>query len=153
VKSFDDISYVAIGMGWAAAGFFIAGLLRYHLLLPVLASSALGSAVGLIAAAIALRQKELPFSATLGDMKTRLRREGVKGESIVVNNPNWKMRGLGSLGMGLSLVALSGYMLIDTYIRHIPTLSILWVMLATGVVVAAMGIWIMQRQSSSQLAD
>jgi hypothetical protein len=153
VKSFDEISYVAIGMGFAATGFFIGGLLCYHSLLPVLASSAFGSVLGLIVAARVLRKNELPISATLGDMKARLLRKGVKGESIIVNNPNWKMRGLACLAMGLSLVALSGYMLIDTYIRHIPTLIIMWVMLAAGVVVAAMGVGVMKRPSSSQSMD
>jgi hypothetical protein len=129
---------------FAATGFFIGGPLCYHSLLPVLASSAFGSVLGLIVAARVLRKNELPISATLGDMKARLLREGVKSES-----PNWKMRGLGCLTMGLSLVVLSGYMLIDTYIHHNPTLS----MLAAGVIVTAMGVGAMKRPSSSQSMD
>lgn len=149
----DDISYVAITMGLAAAGFFIGGLLGYPSLLPILASTAFGSMLGLFSAAIALRRKGLPFAATLGDMSERLRKEGVKSKSIIVKNPDWKMRGLSCLAMGLSLIALSGYMLIDTHIRHIPTLNIMWFMLALGVVVSVTSIRIMQRPSTSQLAD
>jgi hypothetical protein len=40
----------------------------------------------------------------------------VKGESIIVKNPNWKMRGLAILVVGLSLAALSAYGLIEMYI-------------------------------------
>jgi hypothetical protein len=77
----------------------------------------------------------------------------VKGESIIVKNPNWKMRGLACLVMGLSLAALSSFFLIATYIHHLPMLSIIWVMLAVGVFVAAMGVRVMKRLSASQLAD
>jgi hypothetical protein len=74
----------------------------------------------------------------------------VKGESIIVKNPNWKMRGLACLVMGLSLVALSAYFLIDMYIRQVPILSIMWVMLAAGVFVTAIGVRTMKRLSPSQ---
>lgn len=153
MEPLDDISYVAIGMGLAGAGFFMGGLLCYHSFLPALASSLFGCVLGLISAARVLRQRGLPFSATMGDMSERLRKEGVKNKSIIVKNPDWKMRGLSCLAMGLSLIALSGYMLIDTHIRHIPTLNIMWFMLALGVVVSVISIRIMQRPSTSQLAD
>jgi hypothetical protein len=77
----------------------------------------------------------------------------VKGESIIVKNPNWKMRGLACLVMGLSLAALAASFLIATYIHHLPMLSIIWVMLALGVLVAVMGVRTMKRPSPSQLAD
>jgi hypothetical protein len=74
----------------------------------------------------------------------------VKGESIIVKNPNWKMRGLACVVMGLSLVALSAYFLIDMYIRHVPILTIMWVMLAAGVFVTVIGVRTMKRLSPSQ---
>jgi hypothetical protein len=151
VKPLDDISYVAIGMGLAAAGFFMGGLLCYHLLLPALASSLFGCVLGLISAARVLRQRGLPFSATMGDMRSL--REGAKGDGIFVKSPNWKMRGLFCLAVGLSLVASSGYKVFVTYLRHIPVASVVWVTLATGIVVMAMGLRVMQRQPSSQFAD
>ena len=77
----------------------------------------------------------------------------VKGESIIVKNPNWKMRGLACLVMGLSLAALSAYFLIATYIHHVPILSIMWVMLAVGVFITVMSVRVMKRLSSSQSAD
>jgi hypothetical protein len=78
----------------------------------------------------------------------------VKGESIIVKNPNWKMRGLACLIMGLTLTALSAFFLIDTtYIHHVPRLSIMWVMLAAGVFIMVMGVWTMKRPSASPLAD
>jgi hypothetical protein len=151
VKPLDDISYVAIGMGLAAAGFFMGGLLCYHSLLPALASSLFGCVLGLISAARVLRQRGLPFSATMGDMRSL--REGAKGDGIFVKSPNWKMRGLFCLAVGLSLVASSGYKVFVTHLRHIPVASVVWVTLATGIVVMAMGLRVMQRQPSSQFAD
>ena len=77
----------------------------------------------------------------------------VKGESIIVKNPNWKMRGLAILVVGLSLAALSAYGLIEMYIRYVPIPIIMWVMLAAGVFVTALGVRTMKRLSPSQLAD
>jgi hypothetical protein len=78
----------------------------------------------------------------------------VKGESIIVKNPNWKMRGLACLVMGLTLTALSAFFLIDTtYIHHVPRLRIMWVMLSAGVFIIVLGVWTMKRSSTSQLAD
>jgi hypothetical protein len=151
VEPLDNISYVAIVMGLAGAGFFMGGLLCYHSLLPALASSLFGCVLGLISAARVLRQRGLPFSATMGDMRSL--REGAKGDGIFVKNPNWKMRGLFCLAVGLSLVASSGYMVIATYVRHIPVASVVWVTLATGIVAMAMGLRVMQRQPSSRLVD
>jgi hypothetical protein len=71
----------------------------------------------------------------------------VKGESIIVKNPNWKMRGLACLVMGLSLTALSAYFLIATYIHHVPILSILWVMLTAGIFVTVISVRMMKRLS------
>jgi hypothetical protein len=73
----------------------------------------------------------------------------VRGESIIVKNPNWKMRGLACLVMGLALIALSVYFLIATYIHHLPILSHLWVLLAVGVFITAISIRVMKRLSPS----
>lgn len=74
----------------------------------------------------------------------------VKGESIIVKNPNWKMRGLACLVMGLSLVALSVYFLIAFYLKHVPILSIQWIALAVGVFITAASARMMMRVSPSQ---
>jgi hypothetical protein len=76
VKSLDDIPYIVIGMGFAAAGFFLGTLLCYQSLWPLLAGPTFGAVLGCIAAAMVLRKKELPLSATLGDVKASLRRDG-----------------------------------------------------------------------------
>jgi hypothetical protein len=73
----------------------------------------------------------------------------VKGESIVVKNPNWKMRGLACFIIGLSLLALSVYSLIALYLRHVPILGILWIALAAGVFITALSVRIMMRVSPS----
>ena len=73
----------------------------------------------------------------------------VKGESIVVKNPNWKMRGLACLVVGLSLVALSVYSLIALYLHHVPTLSILWIALAVGVFITVLSVRVTMRVSPS----
>lgn len=78
----------------------------------------------------------------------------VKRESIIVKNPNWKMRGLACLVMGLTLIALSTFFLIDvTYIHHIPRLKVIWVMLAAGVIMVTISIRVMKRVSPLQAAD
>ncbi len=70
----------------------------------------------------------------------------VKGESIIVKNPNWKMRGLACLVMGLTFIALSAFFLIDaTYIHHVPRLNMMWVMLAAGVFILVMSVRMMKR--------
>jgi hypothetical protein len=74
----------------------------------------------------------------------------VKGESVIVKNPNWKMRGLTCLVMGLSLTALSAYFLIATYIHHVPILSIMWVMLAAGVFITVISVRVMKRSPAVQ---
>jgi hypothetical protein len=74
----------------------------------------------------------------------------VKGETIIVKNPNWKMRGLACLAMGLSLIALSAYFLIAFYLHHVPILSMLWIVLAVGVVITVASARIMMRVSPSQ---
>jgi hypothetical protein len=73
----------------------------------------------------------------------------VKRESIIVRSPNWKMRGLACLVMGLSLVALSVYFLIAFYLRHVPILSIQWIALAVGVFITVASARIMMRVSPS----
>lgn len=75
----------------------------------------------------------------------------VKGESIIVKNPNWKMRGLACLVMGLSLTAVSAFILIDaTYIHHVPRLSIMWVMFAVGVFITVISVRVMKRSPATQ---
>ena len=71
----------------------------------------------------------------------------VKGESIIVENPNWKMRGLACLVMGLAMVALSAYSLIVAHLHNIPIPKIVYAMLAVGVVIAIMSARTMRRSS------
>ena len=74
----------------------------------------------------------------------------VKGESIIVKNPYWKMRGLACLVGGLALIALSVYFLIATYIHHLPILNILWVMLTVGVFTTVISVRVMKRSPATQ---
>ncbi len=69
----------------------------------------------------------------------------VKGESVIVKNPNWKIRGLACLAMGLSLVAVSAYGLVVIYLHSAPIPGILWVSLVVGVSIAASSVPIMMR--------
>jgi hypothetical protein len=74
----------------------------------------------------------------------------VKGESIIVKNPNWKMRGLACLVIGLLMVTASLYGLIILYLHHVPILGSLWVMLVIGIVITAASARMMMRVSPSQ---
>lgn len=69
----------------------------------------------------------------------------VKGESIIVKNPNWRLRGLAILAMGLALIAMTVYQLILFHLHNVPILSITWVMLAAGIVCSMVGVHTMQR--------
>jgi hypothetical protein len=71
----------------------------------------------------------------------------VKGESIIVKNPNWRLRGLAILAMGLALIAMTVYQLILFHLHNVPILSIMWVMLAAGIVFAVVGTRTMLRVS------
>jgi hypothetical protein len=70
-----------------------------------------------------------------------------KGESIIVKNPNWRLRGLAILAMGLALVAMTVYQLILFHLHNVPILSIMWAMLAAGIVCSVVGVCTMQRVS------
>ena len=71
----------------------------------------------------------------------------VKGESIIVKNPNWRMRGLVGLVVGLPLVALVLYCLIDFYRRGFPLTSSLWIALAGGVFIVVLSVRMLMRVS------
>lgn len=58
----------------------------------------------------------------------------VKGESIIVKNPNMRIRLIACLALTLSLVAFSSYFLVVFYLHHVPILTIQWITFATGVV-------------------
>jgi hypothetical protein len=73
----------------------------------------------------------------------------VKGESIFVKNPNWKMRGLVCLVAGLSFVALIVWSLIVFYRDNIPIPSILWIALAGFVFMIVGSVRMMMRVSLS----
>jgi hypothetical protein len=72
----------------------------------------------------------------------------VKGESLVVKNPDWKKRGLAGLAMGLSTIALAVYSLIASYLHQVPILGAQWLLLAAGVFFAAVSVRMMKRPSS-----
>lgn len=74
----------------------------------------------------------------------------VKGESLIVKAPNWKMRGLAGLVLGLATVALAGYSLIASYLHQIQILNAQWILLAAGVFFAAFSVRIMMRVSAKR---
>jgi hypothetical protein len=75
MKSWDNVSYVVIGIGFGAAGFFLGTLFHYQSFWPLLAGPSFGAILGCVAAARVLRKKKLPFLATLGDVKATLHRD------------------------------------------------------------------------------
>jgi hypothetical protein len=73
----------------------------------------------------------------------------VKGETIFVKNPNWKMRGLSCLAMGMALIALSVFILIASYVHHLPVPGINWAMLVLGGSIIVLGVRVMKRSPAA----
>jgi hypothetical protein len=69
----------------------------------------------------------------------------VKGGTIIVKNPNWKMRGLSIAAMGSALVGLSVFILIASHLHRLPIPSINWAMLALGGSTIVLGVRVMKR--------
>jgi hypothetical protein len=69
----------------------------------------------------------------------------VKGESIIVKNPDWKMRGLSIVAMGSMGVLLSVFVTITASLHHLPIPGINWAMLVVGGSAIARGVRVMKR--------
>lgn len=69
----------------------------------------------------------------------------VKGESIIVKNPDWKMRGLSIVAMGSMGVLLSAFVTISASLHHLPIPGINWAMLVVGGSAIALGVRVMKR--------
>lgn len=75
-KSLDNFSYAGVIATLGAFGFFLGNLVLNFGLWPLIVSPLIGAGLGWLCGVWALKERRLPASATMAEMKSAMKQEG-----------------------------------------------------------------------------
>ncbi|KYK48048.1 hypothetical protein [Bradyrhizobium diversitatis] len=75
-KSLDNFSYAGVIAALGAFGFFLGNLVLNFGLLPLIVSLVIGAGLGWLCGVWVLKERRLPASATMAEMKSAMKQDG-----------------------------------------------------------------------------